>query len=62
MSIGSGELPSDFDIFRPWPSRTMLFRYTSRNGDTPVNSYPAITMRATQKKMMSAAVTNVSVG
>src|SRR6185436_706032 len=31
IASGSGELPSDFDIFRPWPSRTMLVKYTCEN-------------------------------
>ena len=68
-SRGSGELPSDLDILRPWASRMIPVKYTSLNGilrssGSPgrTNSSPAMIMRATQKKMMSGPVTSVLVG
>ena len=36
--------------------------YTSRNGTSPVKCRPSMTMRATQKKMMSKPVTRTLVG
>ena len=40
----------------------MLVKNTLRNGTSPVNSKPAMIMRATQKKMMSGPVTKSFVG
>ena len=59
---GSGELPSDLDIFLPSLSRTMPVKYTFRKGILPVYSYPAIIIRATQKKIISGPVTRSLVG
>ena len=59
---GSGELPSDLDILRPSLSRTMPVKYTLRKGMSPRYSYPAMIMRATQKKMMSGPVTRSAGG
>ena len=69
-SSGSGELPNDFDIFRPCLSRISPVKKTSRNGMLSsmrsdllgLNSKPAMIMRATQKKIMSGPVTNAEVG
>jgi hypothetical protein len=61
-AIGSGELPSDFDILRPSGSRTMPLNSTWANGTACLNSIPAMIMRATQKKMMSGPVTRNWVG
>ncbi len=61
-SRGSGELPSDFDILRPILSLTIPVKYTLLNGLLSANSYPAMIMRATQKKIMSGAVTRSAVG
>ena len=58
----SGELPSDLLIFRPCLSRTIPVKYTLSKGFLPMNSYPAMIIRATQKKMISGAVTSVLVG
>ncbi len=52
-STGSMTLPSDFDIFSPSWSRTMPWMYTSRKGTRPVKWVVIMTMRATQKKMIS---------
>ena len=61
-SMGSGELPSDFDILRPSLSRTIPVKYTFLKGILPRYSYPAIIIRATQKKIMSGPVTRSLVG
>ena len=61
-SSGSGELPRLFDILRPLRSRMMLVKKTFLNGTSPVNSRPAMIMRATQKKMISGPVTKSLVG
>ena len=61
-SMGSGELPRLFDILRPSLSRTIPVKYTFLNGNLPMYSSPAIIIRATQKKMMSGAVTRSLVG
>ena len=76
-SSGSGEFPRDLLILRPCSSRMMLVKYTSLNGmrsssvvrglplrrGAPfMNSMFAMIMRATQKKMISGAVTSESVG
>ena len=53
----SGEFPKDFDIFRRSLSRTNPVRYTFEKGFSPLNSYPAIIIRATQKKRISGPVT-----
>ena len=52
-STGSMPLPSDFDILRPSLSRTRPWMNTWRKGMSLPNSKPIMTMRATQKKMMS---------
>src|SRR6187399_580949 len=62
MSRGSGELPSDLLILRPWPSRTMPVKNTCRNGISPRKKSDAMIMRATQKKMMSEPVTSTEFG
>ena len=59
---GSRELPSDFDILRPCASRTMPWMTMFANGGFFMKWMPAIIMRATQKKMMSCAVTRSVVG
>ena len=61
-SSGSGEFPSDFDIFLPNLSLTIPVKYTFLNGMLPLYSYPAIIILATQKKMMSGPVTRSLVG
>ena len=61
-SIGSSTLPFDLLIFWPSESRTRPVTYTSRNGTLPVKCSDIITMRATQKKMMSKPVTSTEVG
>ena len=53
MPSGSTELPLVLDIFWPYGSRIRPDRYTVWNGASPVSSMPSITIRATQKKMMS---------
>ncbi len=58
-SSGSIPLPSDLDMRRPVWSRTVPVRYTSRKGTSPRNSKPDMIIRATQKKMISGAVTSV---
>ena len=55
-------VPSDLDIRRPSGAWITAVIGTSVNGSSPVNSTPIITMRATQRKMMSRAVTSTSVG
>ena len=62
MATNTGLLPSCFDIFLPISSRTIPVKYTLRKGTSPIYSIPAIIMRATQKKMMSGAVTRSAVG
>ena len=62
ISRGSIELPRLLLIFRPLSSRTVPWMYTSRKGISPMNSQPAMIMRATQKKIISEAVTSVWVG
>ncbi len=57
-SIGSSTLPLDLDIFCPSASRIRPCTYTSLNGIFPVMCFVIITMRATQKKMMSKPVTS----
>ena len=61
-SKGSKILPLDLLIFWPCPSRTNPVTYTSRKGISPVKYSDIITMRATQKKMMSKPVTSTLVG
>ena len=61
-SNGSGLLPNCLDILRRFLSRTIPVKYTSLKGRLPLNSYPAIIIRATQKKIMSCPVTKVLVG
>ena len=55
-------MPRDLDIFLPCASRTMPWMTMFLNGGTPMKWMPAIIMRATQKKMMSCAVTRSVVG
>jgi hypothetical protein len=62
MSSGSRMLPFDFDIFWPSASRTRPVMYTSRKGTLSVKCRVIITMRATQKKMMSKPVTSTDEG
>src|SRR5574343_1943863 len=61
-SIGSSTLPLDLDIFWPSESRIRPCTYTSRNGILPVRCLVIITIRATQKKMMSKPVTSTEDG
>jgi len=61
-SVGSITLPLVFDIFCPSASRTRPVRWTARKGTSAMKWRPSITIRATQKKMMSNAVTSTSVG
>ena len=61
-SSGSIPVPSDFDIRRPSGAWITEVMYTSRNGARPVNSSPIMIIRATQRKMISRAVTSASVG
>ena len=61
-SSGSSELPFDFDIFEPSAARTMPWMTMFLNGGFFMKWMPAIIMRATQKKMMSCAVTRSVVG
>ena len=58
MSSGSTTFPLDFDIFCRSASRTMPVMYTARNGTSFMNFIPNIIIRATQKKIMSCAVTS----
>ena len=55
-------LPFVFDIFLPFSSVTVEVRYTVRNGTFFMKCRPIIIMRATQKKMMSGAVTSTLFG
>ena len=55
-------LPFDLLIFAPFSSRTSPWMTTWRKGTWPVKCSPIIIIRATQKKMMSGAVTSTSVG
>ena len=59
---GSMTLPRDLDILRPCASRTMAWRYTCLKGTLPVSFMPIMTMRATQKNMMSWPVSSSAVG
>ncbi len=52
-SIGSMPLPFVLLILAPSMSRTMPWRYTVRNGTSPIISIPMNTIRATQWKMIS---------
>ena len=61
-SIGSSVLPFDLDIFWPCESRTRPCTYTVSNGTLPVKWAVIMTMRATQKKMMSKPVTSTDDG
>ena len=47
---------------RPSGACTTEWMGTSVKGSSPVSSTPNITMRATQRKMMSRAVESTSVG
>jgi hypothetical protein len=61
-SSGSTPVPSDLLIRRPSGACTTEWMYTSENGTSPMYSRPIITMRATQRKMMSRAVESTWVG
>jgi len=61
-SSGSIPFPADLDILRPCSSCTTPVSITVSNGRSPRKWYPSITMRATQKKMISGAVTSVCPG
>ena len=61
-SSGSSTFPLDLLIFCPSASRIRPCTYTSRNGTLPVKCSDIITIRATQKKMMSKPVTSTEVG
>jgi len=54
--------PLVFDIFSPFSSRTIAWRYTVRKGTSPMKCSPIIIMRATQKKMMSCPVSITALG
>ena len=55
-------MPRVLDILRPCLSRTIPVKYTLRKGTLAINSLPAMTILATQKKMMSGPVTRSLVG
>jgi hypothetical protein len=55
-------VPSDFDMRRPFGAWITEWMFTSENGTSPVSSMPNMTIRATQRKMMSRAVELTSVG
>src|SRR5215216_4362152 len=59
---GSMPVPSDFDMRRPSGAWMTEWMFTSVNGTCSVSSLPNITIRATQRKMMSRAVESTSVG
>jgi hypothetical protein len=61
-SSGSMPFPRDLDIFRPRVSLTVAWRYTVLKGASPMNSYPAMIIRATQKKRISGAVESTCPG
>ena len=61
-SKGSGLLPSDLDIFLPNLSLTIPVKYTFLKGGNSLYSYPEIIILATQKNMISGAVTKSLVG
>ena len=62
MSSGSTPFPFDFDIVSPNPSSTFGWTYTCLKGMSPTLNNPVITIRATQRVMMSRLVTSVLVG
>ena len=55
-------VPRDLDMRRPSGAWITEWMFTSVKGISPVSSTPNITMRATQRKMMSRAVERTSVG
>ncbi len=55
-------VPSDLLMRRPSGACTTEWMLTSAKGSSPMNSQPIITMRATQRKMMSRAVESTWVG
>ena len=61
-SMGSITLPRVLDIFAPSASRTSPAMYTVPKGTSSMFSRPSMTMRATQKKRMSYAVSITDVG
>src|ERR1043165_1694623 len=56
-STGSTPFIFVFDILWPWLSRIVPVIKTSSKGSRPINFAPIITIRETQRKMMSRAVT-----
>ncbi len=52
-SSGSMTLPNDLDIFLPYRSRTKPWLKTTRNGTSPRRWSPAMSIRLTQKVLMS---------
>ncbi len=56
MSSGSMPLPRLLDILRPSPSWIIAWMNTSRNGMSPAQYWPIITMRETHSVMISRAV------
>src|SRR5215208_3062787 len=61
-SIGSTPFIFVFDIRWPWLSRIVPVMKTWAKGSLPANFVPIITIRDTQRKMMSRAVTRTDVG
>ena len=62
ISIGSITFPSDFDIFRPCPSRTRPWITALRNGTSPASDIPDMIIRATQRYRISYPVTSTAFG
>jgi len=62
MSRGSTPLPSDFDIFCPWPSWIIAWMKTCLNGNRPRKYRLNITMRETHSVMISRAVQRTELG
>ncbi len=55
-------VPSDFDMRLPSGARIVEWMITSLNGMSPMSSSPAMTIRASQRKMISRAVELTSPG
>ena len=62
IARGSTPLPRLLLMRRPSAAWITEWMYTSRNGISPTNSRPIITIRATHKKMISRAVVSTLVG
>lgn len=62
INSGSITLPFDLDIFYPFLSRTIAWKKTSWNGSCLVRCNEVITIRATQKKIISCPVSINEVG